>query len=129
MKKFIILSILTIIFHNGYSKVGINAMGLKIDSNITIKEKTVLSTDACLDAALNAQSNAFYAESAGQQFCANSVSSGSLPISEYGGCCYAFTAIRQATVAYIQSTFVPCPSGNGVGIAYNNKGKIVISNG
>lgn len=75
------------------------------------------NVDPCLDAALSAQANAFAQELSGHGLCHASVVNGSLAASEYGGCCFAFTLIRQITVAQIQSTFVPCPSGNGVGIA------------
>ena len=75
------------------------------------------NVDPCLEAALSAQANAFAQELFGHNLCHASVVNGSLATSEYGGCCFAFTLIRQITVAQIQSTFVPCPSGNGVGIA------------
>lgn len=124
-----ILTILTLAFFYGYSKVGLNTMGLKTEPLVINKWQNPLNVDPCLAAALNAQSNAFYAEYVGHQFCANSVTNGSLALSELGGCYYAFTAIRQAQVANIQNSFVPCPSGNGVGIAYNNRNKTVLSKG
>ena len=130
MKKIIILSILTVVLYSGYSRNAIKNADFKQEDPIIIKNKNhQKNVDPCLDAALNAQSNAFNAEYLGHQFCANSVSSGAIAISEYGGCAYAFTSIRQATVAYIQSTFVPCPSGNGVGIAYNYRSKNSLQKG
>lgn len=74
------------------------------------------NVDPCLDAALSAQANAFALELSGHNLCHAGVVNGTLAASEYGGCCYVFTLIRQITVAQIQSSFVPCPSGGGVGI-------------
>lgn len=129
MKKIIILAIFAISYFSGYSKTGIDISGLKIPKTMVTKEHTPFNVDPCLEAAINAQSNAFYAEYVGHQYCANSVSNGSLAISELGGCYHAFTSIRQAQVANIQNSFVPCPSGNGVGIASNKHGKTNLSKG
>ncbi len=115
MRKTLILTIMIFAFVTGYSKE-ISKSALPIFKKNFTEVITRLPVDPCLDAVLNAQSNAFNAEQLGHDLCAASVSSGALAPSGYGSCCFAFTMIRQISVAYIQSTFVPCPSGNGSGI-------------
>lgn len=116
MKKFLIASVMIFACMNGFAEAKTNFPKPAVKKYLMVKDLTALPADPCLDAALNAQANAFASEYLGHSFCANSVSNGSIAVSEYGGCCYAFTTIRQLMVAYIQSSFVPCPSGNGVGI-------------
>jgi hypothetical protein len=115
MRKTIIITIMVLAFVTGYSKEIPQSTRPDVKKYFT-ELPAKLPADACLQAALNAQANAFGAEQIGHDLCAASVTNGSLPPSEYNGCCYAFTLIRQITVAYIQSTFVPCPSGQGTGI-------------
>ncbi|MFN8307650.1 MAG: hypothetical protein U0T79_12800 [Ferruginibacter sp.] len=74
-----------------------------------------VNVDPCLEAALNAIGNAFQLEQNGHDACANSVISGGIQPSEYGGCCYVFTQLRQYLVAQVINNFVPCPNG-GMGI-------------
>ena len=72
----------------------------------------LLPADPCLNAALNAQNQAFAFETSGWLWCMEVQSTGP----GYTDCANAFTVLRQQMVAYIQSTFVPCPSGMGYGI-------------
>ena len=74
-----------------------------------------VNVDPCLEAALNAIGNAFQLEQNGHDAGANSVISGGIQPSEYGGCCYVFTQLRQYLVAQVINNFVPCPNG-GMGI-------------
>jgi len=117
MKTILISLSFILISFGGYSSV----LKPNIESNNEPANhfalKIPITADPCLDAALNAQAQAFAIETSGWSWCADVHSTGQ----GFTDCANAFTAMRQQMVAYIQSTFVPCPSGNGNGIiALNN---------